>query len=155
MLHFFDSSFYMLPELYNWALSTGVAAILLIISATVILLWSLFRSRRVWWLSILFLLLLGGGIWSLIVTLIGFQQLNDFIARLAAARPIHGSPAYIHYVLGTAYGADVQRCQIQFWITLSLLMLLVIAGLWRLITHFVKKDGPRSEGTGESAHSFS
>lgn len=128
-----------LSDLYNWALRTGVCAGILFVVAALAFIWSLLRSRKVWWLSGIFLFLLGMGCWSLMVALNGFQQLSAFGDRLFQGR--HSlTEEYVRFVLGTAYGEDVQRCQIQFGITVTLLAILTIIGLWWLLSHLTKRN---------------
>lgn len=131
-----------LPELYYWALLAAVCASVFILFTAIVLIWSLLRTEKRWWFSGVFLLLFGVGCWSLVIALIGFQQWHAFTDRfnLFYHDP---SPAAVRAILGTAYRADIERCQIQLGIIITLLVLLTIADLRRRLLRFPKRDTSR------------
>lgn len=135
-----------LPELYNAAQFTLISACILILVAVIALIWSLVRSRKVWWFSGLCVLLLGIGCWSIFVAFTDFQQIVFFGTQLQ--HPHSLSLAVLHHVLGTAYGSDVQRCQIQVGIMAAAFVLLIGIALWRLLRRPMSRDSKPLEKPG-------
>ena len=133
MSFFSDKGFYQLSELYHWALYTGIAAVLLIVASIAILVWSLLRSKKTWKISVIAAFCVCLGIWSLFITLAAFQQLAAFGDQLLRPRPHHITPGAIRTILGATYGSDVQRCQIQFGISVAVFIFLIVFSFWRLI----------------------
>jgi hypothetical protein len=127
-----------LPELYNAAQFTLISACTLILVAVIALIWSLLRSRKVWWFSGLCVLLLGIGCWSIFVAFTGFQQIVFFGIQLQ--HPHSLSLAALHHILGTAYGADVLRCQIQVGVIAAAFVLFVVVVCRQLLRRPMSKD---------------
>lgn len=128
-----------LPDFYHWALLTLISAGILTLCAAVTLIWSLLSTRKFSWFSWLSVLLLGIGIWSLFIALTAFRQLAAFGDQLLRPRPHHITPDAVRTILGTAYGSDLQRCQIQFGLILAALLLLLLLGLWQLLNRSTKR----------------
>lgn len=136
-----------LPELYNAAQFTLISACILMLVAVIALIWSLLRTRKVWRFSGLCVLLLGIGCWSIFVAFTGFQQIVFFGTQLL--RPHSISRAGVRHILGTAYGSDVLRCQIQVGIIAAAFVLLIGIALWQLLRRPMAKDGKAIERLGE------
>lgn len=122
-----------LPEgnnLSHWIIYTGSAAILLISTTIMILIWSLLRTRRVWWLIGLFLLLLGTGVWSLRVAFVGSRQLN-LLQHL-----IENNPEATIYQPGSTeatFNMYTEACQFWFGVVVAAFVLLASLGVWWLV----------------------
>lgn len=142
MSFFSDNGFYQFPELYHWALYTGIAAVLLVVASIAILVWSLLRSQKSWKISVFAAFCVCLGIWSLTVALVALQQLHVFENRLEQRPRI--TLAYVHYVLGTAYETDLRMCQIQFGIIVAVFIFLIVLGIRSLTHRLPRKTGKRS-----------
>lgn len=140
------------PDLYNWALYTEISAGSLSAFATIVLLWRLLGARRRRWLAGMSALVLGAGFWSLLVALNGFQQSDTFMHRLFGHAGHGPTPNIIDFILGTAYGEDIQRCQIQFGLTVALFVLMAIVSLWQLVSHVRQRDSGNQGRVTEGAN---
>lgn len=124
----------LLPELYDWIILTGWAAILLLLAVFAFFLMGISSARRAW-LQYLVLLFIGGlGLWSLMVAYNSYQQWLHFNALM----PPHGIYAAVK-LIRIPYLTAIQVCQYQFALTASMLILLLVVVGWQLLHAFTKK----------------
>jgi hypothetical protein len=124
------------PELHNWALVTGWCAALLIVSTVFFLIVKRVYHRNLQWQVVIFLIIIGIGIWSLIIALDGYQQWLDIVHHA----PAHGLIAYAR-AINENYVADVFRCQIQFAATAILLVAMLFMLGWEILPHVLHRVG--------------
>lgn len=134
---FYFSDFPEGNDLSHWVIYTGSTAIFLIPIAIAAFIWSLWRTKRVWWLSGLFFLWLIATCWSLIVAFTGFQQLNLWQSRLQESHSI--IPGTVR-LMAAAFNMNRQACQFWFGIVVAAFALLVIVGIWRVIYRFTHEE---------------
>jgi hypothetical protein len=130
------SSNIIFPELHNWALVTGWCAALLIVSAVFFLIAKQIYHEKLHWQLAVFLLIIGIGVWSLIIAIDGYQQWLDIVHHA----PVHGLIAYAHAINET-YLADVFRCQIQFAVTVVLLVATLFMLCREILSHVLHGVG--------------
>ena len=123
-----------LPELYDWIILTCWAAVLLLLAVLAFFLLGTSRTRRAWWQYLALLLLVGIGLWSLVVAYNSYQQWLHFNALL----PMHGVYAAL-LDIRTSYLAVIQICQFQFALLTSILVLLLGVAGWQLLRACTKK----------------
>ncbi len=136
--------FLILPELYIWSILSGWTAILLILSVIAFFFLRTRHAKKAWWQYIVLLLIGSLGVWSLIVAYNGYQQWLNFNAML----PEHGVFLGLK-LIRTSYLAAIQRCQLQFALTASVLVLLIGVAGWRFLRVFAGKiDQARQASNG-------
>ena len=139
--------FLTLPELYIWSILTGWTAILLILSVIAFFFLRTPHAKNVWWQYPALVLVGGLGLWSFMVAYNGYQQWLNFNILL----PLHGVFLGLK-LIRTPYLAAIQRCQLQFALTLGVLVLLIGAAGWQFLCVFTKKIGQARQMGNRSVH---
>ena len=115
-------------ELYNWSVASIAVALFLVVEIAFIA-WLLLKEARTRLLTLLLLLPLGIGIWTLFVARDGFTLLHSLESQV----PAHGK-GYFRLLVkrSSIYTATLFHCQL-FTLFTTLAALLVL-GIW-LVTH--------------------
>lgn len=115
-----------LPELFDWAALTGWTAIMLLLCILFFAVFTPLHARKTWWQYLILLLMGGLAVWSIIIAYNSYQAWLNFNAGL----PIHGVSAAFNQIR-KAYLAAIQTCQFQFILTVSTLVLVLLAAIWQ------------------------
>ena len=125
-----------LPDLYDWIILAGWAAVLLLFAVLAFFFLGFSRARHIWWQYFALLLIGGLGVWSIVVAYNTYQQWLHFNAQL----PLHGHGINLAVSrLRIPYLAAIQTCQIYFTLTASILVLLLGVAGWQLLRAYIKK----------------
>ena len=118
------------PELANWIILTGWAAILLLLAVLAFFLLRTSRRKSAWWQYLVLLPIGGVGLWSIVVIYNGYQQWTDFYEQL----PAHGR-GFVAELLKTQrqYLAATQTCENQFALLAGILVVLLGIAIWQLL----------------------
>lgn len=125
---------HILPELCDWIIFTGWAAVLLLLTVLAFFLPGISRAKSAWWQYLALLLIAGLGVWSIVVAYTGYQQWLHFHTLL---RP-HGLYAGFYFVR-TPYLAVLRACQFQFALLASILIVLLGVAGWQLLRILINK----------------